>query len=603
MEIKIRAFIRELMGDLRLARDRSDSLLALAVLQQCTRKNVGGVMSEDLFSYTNTGETKVVVEEFIQEVVKTIYWLTEVALEIPSRKGMSSHWYDKRDDDSRSSERSEDLTNYQKSLQATVKSEQDKLHETLISWATLNFFNKKSNEHKSDPKLNQSSCPNSGPDTVKFLPGAHRETVKVFLKRARAAYGRTALVLSGGAMMGCYHFGTVKALLEEGCLPHIISGTSAGSVVGAVVCTRDDEELKRDLDPKVLEQKLTCFSRSWPDRMKSLWKDGHLFDTNEWLTLITWFTNGDLTFEEAYRKTGRVLCITLSATTKKAPPVLLNYITAPNVVIASAIVASAAVPGFIPPVLLQVKGIDGVVRNQDANKDQTYWDGSIEQDIPINGLAETFNVQFFLVAQANPHIVPFFFNNKGSVGKPNRWSSGVREDSWRGGFLLSALELYLKNDMKSKFVFLRDLEAAVGFTGTLMTQSYEGTTTIVPQVKLRDYFQLFSNPSFPYLKRCFQGGAVGAYQKIAMMKVHYLIAHALDECLAMLEEKETVKKIRARQARLLQKRKRDNYISGHTSSADNKNDSSPKIDDEYEVGGFDGMECAFTNRSSVNKSK
>jgi NTE family protein len=60
-----------------------------------------------------------------------------------------------------------------------------------------------------------------------------------------------------------------------------------------------------------------------------------------------------MTFAEAYRKTGRIFCVTLSSTTKKAPPVLLNYMTAPNVTIASAVVASAAVPGFIPPVRLQ----------------------------------------------------------------------------------------------------------------------------------------------------------------------------------------------------------------------------------------------------------
>jgi predicted acylesterase/phospholipase RssA len=55
-----------------------------------------------------------------------------------------------------------------------------------------------------------------------------------------------------------------------------------------------------------------------------------------------------MTFEEAYKKTGRVFCITLASTTKKAPPVLINYNSAPNVTIASAVVASAAVPGFIP---------------------------------------------------------------------------------------------------------------------------------------------------------------------------------------------------------------------------------------------------------------
>jgi predicted acylesterase/phospholipase RssA len=270
-------------------------------------------------------------------------------------------------------------------------------------------------------------------------------------------------------------------------LPHIISGTSAGSVVGAIVCTRTDKELKRDMSPEGVGDKLKCFSRAWPDRIKSVWKTGTLFDVDEWMDMIQWFTCGDMTFEEAFKKTGRVFCVTLASTTKKAPPVLLNYISAPTVTIASAVVASAAVPGFIPPVKLQFKDSDGVVRTKEG---ETYFDGSIEQDIPVNGLSEMLNCQFFVACQCNPHVVPFFFNSKGGVGRPSRWSSGEQEDSWRGGFLLAALEMYLKNDMKAKFVFLNDLEAAVGFTSSMFTQNFVGSTTIVPQVTFADYFKV-----------------------------------------------------------------------------------------------------------------
>lgn len=72
----------------------------------------------------------------------------------------------------------------------------------------------------------------------------------------------------------------------------------------------------------------------------------------------------------------------------------------------------------------------GVVRSQAG---ETYFDGSIEQDIPVAGLAEMvrnfdrvlsdsidqhrltlfssqFNCQFFIACQCNPHVVPFFFN-------------------------------------------------------------------------------------------------------------------------------------------------------------------------------------------------
>jgi hypothetical protein len=76
------------------------------------------------------------------------------------------------------------------------------------------------------------------------------------------------------------------------------------------------------------------------------------------------------------------------------------------------------------------------------------------------------------------------------VGRPSRWSSGTQESSWRGGFLLAALEMYLKTDMKAKLRFLDDVEAAVGFTSTLLTQEFVGSTTIVPQVSFQDYFKV-----------------------------------------------------------------------------------------------------------------
>mmetsp|Transcript_6862 Transcript_6862/g.11968 ORF Transcript_6862/g.11968 Transcript_6862/m.11968 type:complete len:217 (+) Transcript_6862:1514-2164(+) len=144
------------------------------------------------------------------------------------------------------------------------------------------------------------------------------------------------------------------------------------------------------------------------------------------------------------------------------------------------------------------------------------------------------NCQFFVACQCNPHIVPFFFDPRGGVGRPSRWSSGCKGTSWRGGFLLAALEMYLKNDMKAKQVFLRDLDAAVSFTGTMLTQSFEGSTTIVPRVRLRDFFTLFSDPSIESLEHYTQVGSVAAYQHAAMIRLHYKTADALDECIDIL---------------------------------------------------------------------
>ena len=46
---------------------------------------------------------------------------------------------------------------------------------------------------------------------------------------------KIALVLSGGGARGISHIGAIKALMEQGIKPDIISGTSAGAFIGALV--------------------------------------------------------------------------------------------------------------------------------------------------------------------------------------------------------------------------------------------------------------------------------------------------------------------------------------------------------------------------------
>jgi hypothetical protein len=167
-------------------------------------------------------------------------------------------------------------------LKAKRVLEENKLYASLMEWATLNILNAQNTNGNGKTQSNSKEAASSAPTTPmrttqpssnnsnNHIPADHkniilRTKIKTFLKRARAAYGRTALCLSGGAMMGNYHFGAVKALLETGLLPHIISGTSAGSVIGAMLCTRTDEELLSELKPEVLYSKMVslCYDCRW----------------------------------------------------------------------------------------------------------------------------------------------------------------------------------------------------------------------------------------------------------------------------------------------------------------------------------------------------
>ena len=126
-------------------------------------------------------------------------------------------------------------------------------------------------------------------------------------------------------MLANYHFGAIKALIECDLLPHIMSGTSGGACIAAMVCTRTNEELATEMTPDNICPKMSIFASPWSERIKRFYQEGTMFDQQDWLKRASYFGNGDMTFAEAYKKTGRVLCVTLSATSKKAPPVLINY--------------------------------------------------------------------------------------------------------------------------------------------------------------------------------------------------------------------------------------------------------------------------------------
>ena len=171
-------------------------------------------------------------------------------------------------------------------------------------------------------------------------------------------YGRTALCLSGGASFAWYHFGVVKALLNESLLPDIITGTSGGALVAALVATHTNGELDQILVPALAHHMKACGESVfvWGPRW---WSTGARFSTLEWARHCSWFCRGSTTFREAYERTGRILNVACVPSDPHSPTILANYLTAPDCVIWSAVLASAAVPGILNPVVLMMKKRDG----------------------------------------------------------------------------------------------------------------------------------------------------------------------------------------------------------------------------------------------------
>lgn len=156
-------------------------------------------------------------------------------------------------------------------------------------------------------------------------------------------FGRTALCLSGGASFAWYHFGVVKALLDASLLPDVITGTSGGALVAALVATRTNEELTKLLVPALAHHMDACEESLliWGPRW---WRSGARFDSLEWARKCSWFCRGSITFREAYERTGRILNVSCVPSDPHSPTILMNYLTAPDCIIWSSVIASAAVP-------------------------------------------------------------------------------------------------------------------------------------------------------------------------------------------------------------------------------------------------------------------
>lgn len=349
-----------------------------------------------------------------------------------------------------------------------------------------------------------------------------------FFSESRYAFGKSALMLSGGGGLGMYHLGVVKALYDLDLLPRIIAGTSAGSVVAAMVAIHNYEEI-----PKIFSRGYIRYGPfmglekgSITRKIKRLLTKGYFMD----IKIFENFLRENLmnyTFQEAFDKTGIILNITVSGHGEHDDFRLLNYLTAPHVLIWSACCASCAIPFVFQPVELKCKNHLGhiVPYHPPGLK---FVDGSIKADLPMMRLAEQFNVNAFIVSQTNAYVVPLMTQDDGG-------------GSWGNSFHFKFYRLFkrlLQMELKHRVAQLNTLGIFKFVTGWLgvFTQDYRGHCTIWPVPSFKDYANILSNPSEDDIVRCIQGGMLRTFPKMKMLKSILGIEKTFDYCYRELKK-------------------------------------------------------------------
>lgn len=342
----------------------------------------------------------------------------------------------------------------------------------------------------------------------------------MFFRHTGQSFGRSALMLSGGANMGMFHFGVVKALREQNLLPRVISGSSAGSVVAAFLGTHKDNELDALIRGEGMD--LHVWRRL---KLGEMLRQKSLMDIRE-LERFLRQSLGEYTFEEAFKRTKRIINITVSPVDKNQHSRLLNYLTTPHLLVWSAVLASCSVPGLFPPVKLMTK--DRLGHEKPYMASIRWVDGAIESDLPAQRLGELYNVNHHIVSQTNPHVLPFI-------------SDQTRKEGWQK-FLRQVVKGEVKHrskqlmEMMSYGIDRGIFKTLMEGTIAVIDQQYYGDVTIHPKVRLRDYQRVLGDLSLAEFQAWVLAGERATWPKIAMIRDQTIIGQTLEECIIRLKK-------------------------------------------------------------------
>ncbi|ODV97862.1 hypothetical protein PACTADRAFT_47709 [Pachysolen tannophilus NRRL Y-2460] len=409
--------INERLNSLRAAKESNDVWKIISLFKSGLLRNFGGISDKELFVKSYIG-TKILIEEYIQEVLNCLYFINDF-----------------------------NVTNAYSSL--------------------------KPNQMKLD-----------------------------LFHDARQTFGSTALILQGGSLFGLCHLGVIKALYFKGLLPRIISGSAVGAVIASFVCTLSEKELEcnllnivkfisKEIDVSNYKASVDEMDTKYGNMIENVFQKGYTQDILIFIKYVR-FKLGDLTFEEAYLKTDRILNILVHPTDSSVPS-LLNYVTAPNMIIWSALQCSIGTGVLSDDVRPYIKDLNNEIKPLKLHSCKFLSPHQISQpnlsnytvsaESPYQRLTELFNVNHFIVSLARPYFAPLIGND---LKHSNSWYPKIMIKR------ILALELQHRVYLLDKFGLLfKFIKRMAIDEKTPRTKSSE--ITIVPEFKtlVKDFGKIF----------------------------------------------------------------------------------------------------------------
>jgi NTE family protein len=181
--------------------------------------------------------------------------------------------------------------------------------------------------------------------------------------------GPVAFVLGGGGVLGAVQVGMVRALFRAGIRPDLVVGTSIGAVNGALVAADPSEGVTQRLVRLWASHEASeVYGDSVPQQVRRFVTRTHLHSPEPLRRLLVRELGAGLEFADL-----KVPFHCCAASIERAAEHWFGTTSQPPVPVVEAVLASAAVPGLLPPA--QIGG-------------EHFVDGGIVNTIPVGRAVE-----------------------------------------------------------------------------------------------------------------------------------------------------------------------------------------------------------------------
>ncbi|NND82368.1 MAG: DUF3336 domain-containing protein [Gammaproteobacteria bacterium] len=355
------------------------------------------------------------------------------------------------------------------------------------------------------------------------VAGVTRDEKLDFFERAKICFGNSAFMMSGSGIYLFFHLGVVKALWEQGLIPEVISGSSGGAYIAALVGSRPDADLGELFEPGFMREE--SHMREILDKASPI-KDEQI-SVRELHASVERLIP-DLTFEEAYEVSGKRINISIAPAEKHQKSRLLNAITSPNVMLREAVIASCSVPGVFPPVVLAAKDVNG---DRVPYLPSRKWvDGSVSDDLPKKRLSRLYGVNHFIVSQTNPLVLPFISAEKDSDTVLSMLTETSLKTAKDWGLVMSNL---IRRPLREDSRLSKLINAYI----SIVSQTYTGDINILPKDRILNPVTALRARDQGELDRLVLSGERSAWPLLEKIRIQTKISRKLNEITQRLHPK------------------------------------------------------------------